>query len=243
METFQTSNFETLGSTPRSPTTFLKFLRRLIMAVKVYVVSLEALKPYIVANGSTEDYPFVDFNLFGINTRLATKNILPHSKVYIYVTYKFEQPVRVEITKTERFEYSSIEQSDLFDDLKERNQLKENSMFDNFKISEVKLKKEIHGIALKVAVESLISTGCLGDAKIEMENDKPFLVKDGDVEELTGAGFIEKAEKFLIGKTKDELTKIASSANRKGYIMCHLINGLNLIESYTAERCQSSILS
>lgn len=115
-------------------------------------------------------------------------------------------------------------------------------MFNDFKITEVKLKEEIHGIALKVAVESLISTGCLGDAKIEMEGGKPYLVKGGQCEDLTSTDFLAKADKFLVGKTQGELAKIASDIKRKGYIMCHLINGLNLIESCQLERCESSIL-
>ena len=212
------------------------------MSIKIYEVSLEALKPYINGVGSEPQYNLFIYTLFGIESRLVTKDILPHQKVYICVTYNFDQPVRVEISKTRRLEHMGIEPSNLFDDLKEMNYQKESIMFDNFKITSVKLKEEIHGIALKAAVESLISTGCLGDVKIEMEDGKPFLVKGGEVEALASEGFNEKAERFLVGKTKDELAKIASDTKRKGYIMCHLINGLNLIEGYTAERCQSSIL-
>jgi len=212
------------------------------MSIKIYEVSLETLKPYINGVDSAPEYELCIYELFGIESRLITTNILPHQKVYICVSYNFDQPVRVEISKTRRLEHMGIELSDLFDDLKEMNYQKESVMFDNFKITSVTLKKEIHGIALKAAVESLISTGCLGDAKIEMEEGKPFLVKDGNVEALASDGFNEKAEKFLVGKTKEELAKIASDVKRKGYIMCHLINGLNLIDSYHAERCQSSIL-
>jgi len=212
------------------------------MTIRIYEVSLETLKPYITGVDSAPSLEFTTFNLFGVNTNFKTIDVKPHNTVFITVEFDQENPIRVSISKSRRLEHMGIKTSSLIDDLVELNYQKEIEMFDNFKITEVKLKDEIHGIALKAAVESLISTGCLGDVKIEMEDGKPFLVKGGEVEALASEGFNEKAEKFLVGKTKEELAKIASDTKRKGYIMCHLINGLNLIESYTAERCQSSIL-
>jgi len=212
------------------------------MNIRIYEVSLEALKPYIIGVDSAPSLEFTTFNLFGVNTNFKTIDVRPHDTVFITVEFDQEEPIRVTISKSRRLEHMGIRLSNIIDDLIELNYQKENQMFDNFKITEVKLKEEIHGIALKAAVESLISTGCLGDVTIEMEDGKPFLVRGGEVEELASEGFNEKAEKFLVGKTKEELAKIASDTKRKGYIMCHLINGLNLIESYTAERCQSSIL-
>jgi len=211
------------------------------MSIKVYEVSLETLKPYIEW---VDTEVLTIYNLFGCTTRLVTENMKPHQKVYICVTYNFDQPVRVEISKTRRLEHMGIEQSDLLDDLKEMNYLKEDSVvLKKFKIKAVSIKKEIKKIQLESSVETLISTGCLGEgASIKVDEGVPYLVQGGEVEELTGEGFSAKAEKFLVGKTIGFLEDLSTKPKNKGYVMIHLINGMNLIESIELERASSSIL-
>jgi len=188
------------------------------------------------------------FELFGIKTMLSYVEYGEHEKFFIHVRLDDDTPKDLFISHTKRFDHELVTMRNPIGITSEKTEItdkEEEEMIAKlvgFKIEEVTLKEDIKGIALKVAVESIINSGVLGDARIEKEDGKAYLVRGGDVEELTGEGFKEKAQKFLSGKTLEELEAISNNTKRKDHVMMKLIEGLDLIQEIKLKKESTGLL-
>jgi len=211
----------------------------------VYEVSKETLDSFKIDSGELN----LIYEVFGLKTRL---NIIEYNKsdiFYIHLNIDGSQATDAFISPVKRFDYELVEMrtedtiTSHESKIIEKEEIEMISKLAGFRIEDVTLKDEIKGIALRVAVESIVNSGALGpDARIEKEDGKAYLVKGGDVEELTGEGFKEKASKFLIGKTLEEIEAISNNMKRKDHIMVKLIEGLDLIQGVTLKKESTGLL-
>jgi len=211
----------------------------------VHEVSKEQLSEYEVDETDVNSI----FEIYGIRTMLSYAEYIENDIFYIHVNLDDNKAKNIFISPTKRFDYELAELRDEKSitshksEIIEKEEIEMISKLAGFKIEEVLLKDEIKGIALRVAVESIVNSGALGpDARIEKEDGKAYLVKGGDVEELTGEGFKEKANKFLIGKTLEEIEAISNNMKRKDHIMVKLIEGLDLIQGVKLKKESTGLL-
>lgn len=210
----------------------------------VYEISREKLSEFKVDETDIN----IILEMYGKRTMLRYTDFLCEEVFYIHVNLIDNEVKDFFISPTKRFDYIFVDERHPIGITNEKTEINEKEIDEmiakllNFKIEEVELKEEIKGIALKVAVEGLITSGVLGDARIEKEDGKAYLVKGGEVEELTGDGFKEKAHKFLIGKTLEELESISNNSKRKDHILMKLIEGLDLIQGVKLKKESTGLL-
>jgi len=210
----------------------------------VYEVDQERLDEFKITE---TDVNYI-FEIFGVRTMLSHIEYKDRDLFFIHVDLDDTIIKNVFITMTKRFDYDLVEMRDprgitsYSSEITEKERGMITTKLVGMKISEVSLMEEVKGIALRVAIEGIINSGVLGDAKIEKEDGKAYLVKGGKVQELTGAGFAEKAEKFLVGKTLEEIEAISNNSKRKDHIMVKLIEGLNMIQAIKLEEEDTAII-
>ncbi len=203
--------------------------------------------------------------IFDHKVMIEYNDVYKYDNFYVHTDIKDNIAIQVTVLPFRKFEYQLVDKmspqglkssGDISSsrirvyEKKEKKEKEISKMINtimDYKITTVDLK-EVHGIALKVAIDNIIKSGILGDARIEKDDGKVYLVLGSSVQEITGTGFSGKAEKFLVGKTLTQLDKISKNENpknardQKNRNMVKLIEGLDIINKIELEACDIEVI-